>query len=385
MIDVLVAGAGPAGAIAARALALRGARVLMVDRAAFPRPKLCGDTLNPGALRLLDGLGLVGGARQLGVPIAGMIVTGPRTLGARTHVDARYPNGQQGLALSRTVLDAWLVDEAVRAGVRFEPGVIVKGALTHDSPDGVAVRGLVLTDARGISTRVPASVTIGADGRRSAVARSAQIPTRAPRAPRRWAYGASFASPRAAAQEYFGEMHVRHGWYAGIAQLAGGIATVCVVVERPSGIKDPLALMHAHLQRDKDLAGRFGHAQPLSDVTVLGPVANDVASAGVPGLLLAGDAAGFVDPMTGDGVNMAITGAALAAEQAARVLETGDWTGAVERLDAARRAALAHDLRLQKTLRRLTSSKPALAAASLAARVAPSVIRRVVARAGGAA
>ena len=58
VIDVLIAGAGPAGAVAATVLARAGARVLVLDRAQFPRPKLCGDTLNPGALAVLQRLGL---------------------------------------------------------------------------------------------------------------------------------------------------------------------------------------------------------------------------------------------------------------------------------------------------------------------------------------
>ena len=58
MLDVLIAGAGPAGAIAAMVLARAGARVLVLDRARFPRDKLCGDTLNPGALAVLERLGL---------------------------------------------------------------------------------------------------------------------------------------------------------------------------------------------------------------------------------------------------------------------------------------------------------------------------------------
>ena len=55
-VDVLVVGAGPAGTVAATALASAGARVRLVDRARFPRPKLCGDTLNPGAFAVLRAL-----------------------------------------------------------------------------------------------------------------------------------------------------------------------------------------------------------------------------------------------------------------------------------------------------------------------------------------
>jgi flavin-dependent dehydrogenase len=62
MLDVAVCGAGPAGSIAALVLARAGARVMVFDRAAFPRDKLCGDTLNPGALAILDRLGLTSAA-----------------------------------------------------------------------------------------------------------------------------------------------------------------------------------------------------------------------------------------------------------------------------------------------------------------------------------
>ena len=186
VLDVLVAGAGPAGAIAARQLALAGARVVIVDRDAFPRDKLCGDTLNPGAMDLLASLGLKGGVLDDALPLAGMRVTGP---GAA--VDARYGGGRVGVAIARRTLDQWLLDQAIAAGARFEPGLTVAGALTEETSGARVVRGLVLRSANGTQTRMPALVTIGADGRRSAVARSAGLRAYSP-APRRWAYGAYF-------------------------------------------------------------------------------------------------------------------------------------------------------------------------------------------------
>ena len=63
-VDVLIAGAGPAGTIAATILARAGTRVMVVDRARFPRDKLCGDTLNPGALAVLQRLGLATGSNN---------------------------------------------------------------------------------------------------------------------------------------------------------------------------------------------------------------------------------------------------------------------------------------------------------------------------------
>src|SRR5262245_4664339 len=76
MIDVLVIGAGPAGCVAATLLARAGARVRMLDRSTFPRPKLCGDTVNPGTVALLRRLRLAGGLETRGLRIDGMAVTG---------------------------------------------------------------------------------------------------------------------------------------------------------------------------------------------------------------------------------------------------------------------------------------------------------------------
>src|SRR5437016_11683752 len=75
--DVVIVGAGPAGSIAALVLARAGVRVRILDRATFPRHKLCGDTLNPGALALLDSLGVAAAVRAKALPVSGMHVTGP--------------------------------------------------------------------------------------------------------------------------------------------------------------------------------------------------------------------------------------------------------------------------------------------------------------------
>src|SRR6185369_4981752 len=97
MDDVLIVGAGPAGAVAGAILARRGARVRLVDRATFPRDKLCGDTVNPGTLARLEDLGLAGGLDTRGLRVDGMIVTGERGVA----IAGRYPDGRSGRAISR--------------------------------------------------------------------------------------------------------------------------------------------------------------------------------------------------------------------------------------------------------------------------------------------
>src|SRR5439155_18851665 len=97
MDDVVVVGAGPAGAVAATILARAGARVRLVDRARFPRDKLCGDSVNPGTLATLWRLGLAGPIETCGVKIAGMTITGDR--GVR--VVCPYPDDLYGRTLIR--------------------------------------------------------------------------------------------------------------------------------------------------------------------------------------------------------------------------------------------------------------------------------------------
>jgi flavin-dependent dehydrogenase len=391
MLDVLIAGAGPAGAIAARSLALRGARVLVVDRATFPRDKLCGDTLNPGAIKLLAGIGLTGGALLKGLPIAGMRVTGPAA-----SVVARYKEGELGVSLLRRDLDLWLIEEAIAAGARFEAGLTAESALMIGDGDATAVRGLVLRDASGLVTRMPASVTIAADGRRSAVARSVGLGSQ-PASPRRWAYGIYFERTSGVNSinsrcylgdepaEIIGEMHVRPGWYAGVVRVPGDRVNVCVIVDRPEAGQQPLNLIRSFLARDPELKRRFADVAPAGPVSILGPLAVNTGPAGVPGLFLAGDAAGFVDPMTGDGLNLAMRGALLAAEESMRVLDSGDWEGAVERLNQRRMQALGPKLRFNRIIRSLTSSSAGVHAAGLAAKVAPGFVRKLIIEAGDAA
>ena len=125
-VDVLIAGAGPAGTIAATILARAGTRVMVVDRARFPRDKLCGDTLNPGALAVLQRLGLADRVEQRGLRLDGMILTGER--GVRVQgVYSVYPDRRYGRAIVRRELDAALLSSAIEAGARFDEGVMVAG------------------------------------------------------------------------------------------------------------------------------------------------------------------------------------------------------------------------------------------------------------------
>jgi flavin-dependent dehydrogenase len=372
MFDVLIAGAGPAGSVAAVVLARAGARVLVLDRATFPRHKLCGDTVNPGARAVLAGLRL-SSITEGALPIDGMVVTAER--GVR--IEARY-SGAQGHAITRTVMDAALVAAAVGAGAHLEQGVLVYGPLLESSGAEPAVTGLVVKGRNGRPLRIPAPIVIAADGRHSRVARAIGL-SGAPRRPRRWAVGAYFSD--VAGLGSCGEMHVRRGHYIGVAPMPGGLANACVVTANRDGLHDPSSLLLGALAGDPQLRERFAAARLASVPVSLGPLAVDCSVAGARGLLLAGDASGFVDPMTGDGLRFAFRGAELAALEAMRALEHGS-AGAHLRLLEERRREFTRKWQFNRGLRALVGSPLAVRAAGLGAVLAPRLLHHVVAYAG---
>ena len=377
MLDVLIVGAGPAGTVAATVLARNGARVRIVDRARFPRDKLCGDTVNPGTLALLGRLGLADRLETCGLPIDGMILTGADGVA----VETPYPNGLKGRALVRRELDWSLLQQATAAGAEFEPCTAVRRADIVDGKGGVVVNGVVVNNARTIRARV----VIAADGRHSTLAFGLGL-ARHPERPRRWAIGAYFegVSFKHVELSAFGEMHVRLGRYIGVAPIPGGLTNVCLVkpwAGSDSTFRDPEGLLRRELARDAMLRERFTAARLAMPPVVLGPLAVDVRPHAIPGLLLAGDAAGFIDPITGDGLRFAVRGGELAAHAALQAL-AGGWAGVHDRLARERRREFATKWRFNRALRTFVSSSAAVRVGEVVALVAPSALRAVVRRAG---
>ncbi len=375
MDDVVVVGGGPAGALAALILARGGARVRLFDRARFPRDKLCGDTLNPGALavlaRYLDVAPLVAASS----PIDGMLLTGPGGVTVR----GVYGAGVYGRAIVRRDLDAWLLQQAAAAGVEIEEGVTITAPLVGTDQ---AVTGIRLWKASGGQWVFRARMTIAADGRRSRLAFALRL-ARQPAKPRRWAIGAYFHDVAGVCR--VGEMHIRHGHYVGVAPVPGGLTNVCCVTSRKANVDwhSPVEFLRATVNTEPQLEARFAEARQASPVAVLGPMAVDVTVPGTRGLLLAGDAAGFIDPMTGDGLRLALDGAELAGGVALDVLGGRvPAASAASELARRRRRAFRAKWRFNRALRQLVDRPAAVEGAALVARLLPAAFEQMIRYAG---
>lgn len=376
--DVTVVGGGPAGAVAAIVLARRGHRVRLLDRARFPRPKLCGDTLNPGAMAVLSQHVDVTPLIDIGLPLRGMRLSGP----GGAVIEGRYPRGVLGLSVTRDRLDAWLIGCASDAGVIVEDGVVVRGPhYTHGLVSGIAV-----ATATG-ERHHPSRLVIAADGRGSRLARACAT-VRTPERPRRWAMGVYVEGAHDIAVDV-GEMHIRAGRYLGVAPVAGGLANVCLVVNRTEAARSvaaPWAAIRAAVAADPLLGPRLADARPIAPPMVLGPMAVDVAAPVAAGLLLAGDAAGFIDPMTGDGLRLAIVGGVLAADVAHETLSGRLAADTASRVLAHRRArAFRLKWRFNRSLRALVEVPEAVQAATWTARAWPGLVEALVCYAGDVA
>ncbi len=312
--DVVVVGAGPAGATTALLLARAGASVLLLDRARFPRDKACSEYLSPATTDILERLGegildAVEGAAH--AKLYGMKVVAP----GGAAMCGRFLGGPRpySFALPRATFDAILVSAARRAGAVVREGVTVENLVWEKG----AVAGVIARSDTGHRATCNARIVVGADGLRSVVARRLGLIRSSP--PRRVAFTAHVAD--VAGMDGVGELHVGERGYVGLGPVGSGITTVALVVtlgamrrSRAEG-RDFRRGFFTELERFAGLAGRFDPRRLVRDVLATGPFAQWSRTAVAPGggAVLVGDAADFFDPFTGQGIFSAMRGAELAA------------------------------------------------------------------------
>src|SRR5436309_5451329 len=167
--DGVVVGAGAAGAATAILLAEHGVAVQLLDRARFPRPKICGEYLSPEAPRVLDRLGVLKTVDGLATPLAGMRITAPDgtvVIGTYRTVGDWRPYREHAMAIERARFDEALVERVRALPIDFREHVRVTDVLVERGE----VRGVVAVDRDGRAARLRARLVIAADGRASVVA-----------------------------------------------------------------------------------------------------------------------------------------------------------------------------------------------------------------------
>lgn len=357
--QVLVVGGGPAGSTVAGLLARRGMHVLLVDRAAFPRAKPCGECLNPGAVALLEELGLLDAVMELGPAVL-------RGWDLRTDRGAaatgRFPlRASFGLGVSRERLDATLLETCGRAGVQVQTRVRVEGVV----PGGPGFRPTVVArTARGRRLSWRPDLVIGADGLRSVVARSIGAAS-GPARLRKVSLTCHVRVPAVLRERDRGTLFLGREGTVGLAPLGGadGLWNATVVLDpRRYGralARSPLSVFRARVAA---AAPDWPGIEVVAGPWASGPFHRPVCRAWAPGVLLVGDAAGYYDPLTGQGIYRALRSAQLAATAAGDALR-GD-PDAPATYGTRIRSAFAWPRRVQRGVEAVVSSRlldPALA------------------------
>jgi geranylgeranyl reductase family protein len=334
--EVIVVGGGPAGSATAWALARAGVDVLVLDRARFPRDKVCAEYLSPQASRILHDMGALAAAEAAGAAqLDGMLVRSPS--GSEIYGEFAAAHGfhgfrDRGLALRRRDLDALLLDRARSVGVRVAEGERVLDVLR----DGAGRTTGVCVDRHELRCRL----VVGADGLRSIVGRRLGL-TRHAAWPRRIALVTHYRGVAGIGR--WGEMHVERDGYVGLADVGNGETNVALVVSARAArlIRgDPAGFLTAWITRRPHLAPRFADAERVSDVCATGPFAQHARHAWAPGAALVGDAADFFDPFTGEGIYAALRGGELLlpyAVEAARATTTRRADIALEAYERCRK------------------------------------------------
>ena len=367
--DVAVVGAGPAGAAAAILLARQGYRVGLIDKATFPRDKACAEYMSPaigGVLKRLGVLQQVEAARP--ARLRGFDIYSPAGRSFRadfagvTRADGK-PFYEYGLALPRRVFDHLLVEQARSKGVTVLEGTCLhdfqvervgprqvsvsatvqmakaarvrEPSVSRETLGGAAVSRETRDDAANGESSAAASKTVlrarllvAADGVHSLIARrlGVQQPSTRHRKIALVTHMRGICN-----LGLYGEMHVGRGRYVGLAPLeppeVGDLCNVAVVVDeseapRLAGRVD--AFFDEALQGFPALDGRLAEARRVKEILAVSRLAVSAQRFSADGVMLVGDATGFYDPFTGEGLYRALRGAELLAGVAGAALAAGD-------------------------------------------------------------
>ncbi len=289
--EVAIIGAGPAGSTLATLLASRGVQVALFDKDAFPRDKLCGEFLSYDALPILEPLGIIDPIDAAGSPR----IERCRVVGVRTY-EFEFPHPARGV--SRLFLDDLLVRTAIARGATLHTETVAQ-----------------LPDAK---------VIVGAWGRWGRFDRElgrSFVNTR----DRNFGFKRHYTADRQPPAASVIDLYSFKRGYLGVNAVEGGITNICGLVHatRLEGHKGRWEAFIEELRAEEPrLEKLYAHHLPAQEHFLSSePVIFRARSAVEDGVFMIGDASGVIDPLTGNGMAMAIQSALLVAPHVMRLLE----------------------------------------------------------------
>lgn len=313
--DVLVIGAGPAGSSAAKHAALNGAEVLMIDKKSeIGAPKRCAEGVSKEGL---EKLGIKPNPRWVTKELSGIRMVSPNGTDVVLD-DEKVKLPESGYILERKVFDKYMAMDAGRAGVQIMVKTLATGIERDDD------RIIVYAKHMGYSLKIQTKIIIAADGPESRVGRWVGLKTSMK--PKNMESCAQFEMVNVEMEEpdciefHFGS--VAPGGYAWIFPKGDDIANVGLGILNT--ITDKTA--YQHLLEFVDQCPATQNAQPV-ELNIGGdPVGGVIKDLVADNVLVVGDAAGMVNPLTGGGIASGMTGGLIAGEVAAQAVKTQDWS-----------------------------------------------------------
>jgi flavin-dependent dehydrogenase len=342
--DLIIVGAGVAGSASAILLGQDGYRVLLLDRAVFPRHKTCGEGIMPEGVRILESLGLLPALLdQGGVKIQGLRFRSQAGVWAQADFPPLAGEPAYSVVIRRYELDHLLLQRA-----KGLPSVTVREGFTVTDAiyEAGAIHGVVghPTGKRDGAETLRAPLTLAADGMNSRFHGRYGI-TKRVRRRQRWGisghlHGVEDVRPYIEVL-YHGEYEIY------LAPISGDLMLVAILLEKKAlgAFRGNLtSSYHEFLKSDPALGPRIRHSEVVPPVGGRGPLGFTVAPVYLPGLLLIGDSAGFLDAITGEGMTLALKCVQATMPIIRRTFETGNFGHKVLGQYPAERDRTIHDI-----------------------------------------
>lgn len=357
--DVIVVGGGPAGSVCARLLGDKGARVLLVDKEAFPREKVCGDAISGKAVKVLQSMGLHSKLElKPHAKVRGAIFSSPNAAQFTVRIP-RTSEDKYSYCVRREIFDNVLFEHATKV-CAFREKVQVTGLRTDGTFRYVKLADLSTKESKEVSCYV----VVGADGATSAIAKSMganELPAEHGCVAVRGYYENVNGLSDNIEIHFVDELVPGYFW---IFPLENGMANVGVGMVLSEMQKKHVILPEVleKILSSPRFAPRFADAKRKGNVmgwtlpfgSFPRPIAYD-------GVVLVGDAAALIDPFTGEGIGNAMISAQLASETITSALEQKNYTKEfLSTYEKSVRATLGPELETSYKLQKWTQYKPIL-------------------------